>query len=75
MPLQTTVFEVARQRGVPSDRALARAMKIDPGTICKVRQGKRSISPEFITGALRAFPDLTFADLFTVEPDTEEAPA
>ena len=67
MPLRTTVFALARESGFKSDRALAKAMKVDPATICRVRKGEYAITGSFIEGARRAFPDKSLDELFVVE--------
>jgi len=44
--------------------ALAQAMGISVSQIYRVRQGKRNINQKFIIGAIKAFPQHRFDDLF-----------
>jgi transcriptional regulator with XRE-family HTH domain len=75
MRLRTRVFELAADYGYASDRQLARAMGVEPSTVSRVRSGESGVSPEFITGARRAFPDKTLDDLFYVETVTADSAA
>jgi len=63
MVIRTKVFALcnAKYRNL-SD--LARAMGISISQIYRVREGKRSINQKFITGAIRAFPERKFDELF-----------
>ena len=49
---------------------LARAMEISVSQIYRVRDGKRSINQKFIIGAIKAFPERKFEDLFYLVPKT-----
>lgn len=71
MVIRTTVFDLAESYGYRSDRALARAMGVNPNVIGMVRKGEMGVGPQFIKGAKRAFPDKTLDELFTVEDDRE----
>lgn len=64
--MQTTVFDLARERGW-SLRTLATAMGMSHSEVVRVKSGQRPIGGLFIRGALRAFPDKSFDELFTVE--------
>lgn len=68
--IETAVFEIARSRGIGSDRALARAMGVSPSLVGRVRAGQRGINDTFISGAQRAFPDMTLDELFSVSTVT-----
>lgn len=70
--MRTRVFELARERGW-SMRTLASAMGISHSEVVRVRLGQRPIGGLFIRGAMLAFPDLTFEQMFTI--DREEVPA
>lgn len=71
---RTRIFEIARERGL-SDAELSRRMRLSPALISRVRSGERQIGGLFIRGALRAFPDLRFDDIFSVDPERERVPA
>ncbi len=43
---------------------LAQIMEISVSQIYRVREGKRSINQKFIIGAIKAFPNHKFEDLF-----------
>jgi len=49
---------------------LARSMGISVSQIYRVREGKRSINQKFIIGAIRAFPEHKFEDLFYLAPES-----
>ena len=49
---------------------LAHAMGISVSQIYRVREGKRSINQKFIIGAIKAFPERKFEDLFYLVPKT-----
>ncbi len=75
MIIRTTVFDLAEAYGYRSDRALARAMGVNPNVIGLVRSGRMGVGPAFIRGAKRAFPGKTLDDLFSVVDDREQVPA
>jgi transcriptional regulator with XRE-family HTH domain len=55
---------------------LARAMGISVSQVYRVREGKRKINRKFIVGAIQAFPEYRFGDLFYVaRDDRPEEPA
>ncbi len=68
MIVKTRVFELCngRYRNLPE---LARAMGISVSQIYRVREGKRGINQKFIVGAVEAFPERRFDDLFYVAPE------
>lgn len=68
MKLKTTVFDLCsgKYRNLTE---LARGMGISRSQIYRVRQGKRAINEQFITGAIKAFAGHEFADLFYVDPE------
>lgn len=73
MPIiKTRIFDLAKEQGL-SDAELARWMGISQSQVCRVEAGNRRIHQDFIVGALRAFPDKTFDDLFYLESETETA--
>jgi len=49
---------------------LAQAMGISVSQIYRVRENKRSINQKFIIGAIKAFPEHKFEDLFYLAPDS-----
>lgn len=67
--LRTRAFEIARCRGIKTDAELARVMEISHATVSRVQSQLRQINQVFIIGALRAFPDLTFEELFFIDPE------
>ena len=52
---------------------LAKGMRVSPGYIYKVREGKRKINQKFILGAVMAFPGYKLDDLFYIEEGRENA--
>lgn len=48
---------------------LSEAMGISVSEVCRVRSGKRNIHQKFIVGALRAFPQFNFDELFYLSPE------
>jgi hypothetical protein len=48
---------------------MAQAMGISVSQIYRVREGKRKINQKFIVGAIQAFPEYRFSDLFYVARD------
>lgn len=72
--MRTRIFEIARERGM-SGADLARAMQISEANVSRVRHGLRRIGPDFISGSLKAFPDLSFYDLFILDDEREQVPA
>lgn len=48
---------------------LAKAMGISVSQVYRVREGKRNINQKFIVGAIRAFPEYKFDDLFYFAPE------
>ena len=63
MALQTTAFEraAALNWNIPE---LARRSGLSKETLYKVKAGDRRIGADFIQGILRAFPSLSYGDLF-----------
>ena len=47
---------------------LSEAMSISVSQVYRVRSGKRNINQKFIVGALRAFPQFSFDELFYLAP-------
>jgi hypothetical protein len=66
--LKTRVFDlyVGRYRNLSE---LARAMEISVSQIYRVFEGKRNINRKFIIGAIKAFPEYKFDDLFYFIPE------
>lgn len=48
---------------------LAQAMGISVSQVYRVREGKRKINQKFIVGAIQAFPEYPFSDLFYIARD------
>ena len=69
MIVKTRIFELS-YNNYKSLSQLAEAMGISVSQIYRVRQGKRSINQKFIVGAIRAFPEHKFDDLFYLAPET-----
>ena len=68
MCLRTRVFELY-PREYRNLSQLAFAMGISVSEVSRVRGGKRNINQKFITGALRAFPQFSFDELFYLAQD------
>jgi len=67
LKLQTRVFDLCDGR-YGSLSELAQAMGVSISQIYRVRQGKRRINEKFIIGAISAFPNCRFDELFYLEP-------
>ena len=63
MIINTRVFELSNGRYTNLSE-LARAMGISVSQVYRVREGKRHINQKFIIGAIKAFPEYKFDDLF-----------
>ena len=63
MVLRTKVFEMCNGE-YKNLSELAWAMGISVSQIYRVREGKRPINQKFILGAIQAFPERKFDDLF-----------
>ena len=61
--LRTKVFELCNGK-YKNLSELALAMGISVSLICRVRKGKRPINQKFIVGAMQAFPEYKFDNLF-----------
>lgn len=48
-------------------KRLARLVGLSLSQLYRIRQGERRIGPQFIVGALTAFPERKFEDLFYIE--------
>jgi hypothetical protein len=46
-------------------------MGISTSQVYRVREGKRNVNQKFIIGAVKAFPECRFSDLFYVAPDSQ----
>lgn len=66
MKLKTRVFDFCNGKYINLTE-LARAMGISVAQVYRVRQGRRLVSARFIIGALKAFPEYKFDDLFYVD--------
>ena len=69
MIVKTTIFELnhGNYKNLPE---LAWAMGISVSQVYRVRKGKRNINQKFIVGAVKAFPEYKFEDLFYFAPDS-----
>ena len=63
MIIKTRVFELCDGK-YKNLSELAWAMGISVSQIYRVREGKRHINQKFITGAIQAFPEHKFDNLF-----------
>ena len=63
MIIKTRIFELNRKHH-QSLSDLAQAMELSISQVYRVRQGKRHINQKFIIGAMKAFPQYKFDDLF-----------
>ena len=71
MKLKTKVFELGDGRYRNSSE-LAQAMGMSTSHIYRVRRGERRINEKFITGAMKAFPEYRFGDLFYFASEDEQ---
>ena len=63
MVIQTKVFQLCNGK-YKNLSELAQVMGISISQIYRVREGKRHINQKFIIGAMQAFPERKFDDLF-----------
>jgi len=63
MIIQTKVFQLCNGK-YKNLSELAQIMGISTSQVYRVREGKRHINQKFIIGAIRAFPERKFDDLF-----------
>ena len=63
MIIQTKVFQLCNGK-YKNLSELAQIMGISTYQVYRVREGKRHINQKFIIGAIRAFPERKFDDLF-----------
>ena len=68
MLVKTRVFELCDSK-YNNLSELAEAMEISVSQIYRVREGKRHINQKFIVGAIKAFPEYKFDDLFYFAPN------
>ena len=68
MLVKTRIFELCNGK-CRNLSELAGAMEISVSQIYRVREGKRQINQKFIVGAIKAFPEYRFDDLFYFAPD------
>ena len=68
MLVKTRVFELCNGK-CRNLSELAEAMEISVSQVYRVREGKRHINQKFIVGAIKAFPEYKFDDLFYFAPD------
>lgn len=72
MIVKTRVFELCNGK-YKNLTELAQAMEISVSQLYRVREGKRNINQKFIIGAVMAFPECRFSDLFYIAPDGSSA--
>ena len=63
MIVETRIFELCNSK-YKNLSELAEAMGISVSQVYRVREGKRNINQKFIVGAIKAFPEYKFDDLF-----------
>ena len=68
MLVKTRVFELCNEK-YQNLTELAHVMGISVSQVYRVREGKRNINQKFILGAIKAFPEYRFSDLFYIAPD------
>ena len=68
MIVKTRVFELCDGR-YKNLSELAQTMGTSVSQIYRVREGKRNINQKFIVGAIKAFPERKFDDLFYFAPE------
>ena len=69
MIVKTKIFELSNQNYTNLSE-LAHAMGISVSQVYRVRTGKRNINQKFIVGAIKAFPNHRFDDLFYLAPQS-----
>ena len=69
MLIKTRIFELSHNHH-QSLSDLAQAMELSVSQVYRVRQGKRHINQKFIIGAMKAFPQYKFDDLFYFTPES-----
>lgn len=69
--LRTRVFDIAEAREMRLSE-LAEAMGLALSLVYRVKNGERGIGEPFMVGAKRAFPGLSFGELFYVEEAEEK---
>jgi len=69
MIVKTRIFELS-YNNYKNLSELAQAMGISVSQIYRVREGKRNINQKFIIGAIKAFPEHKFDDLFYFAQET-----
>ena len=69
MIVETRIFELSNSK-YKNLSELAEAMGISVSQIYRVREGKRHINQKFIVGAIKAFPEYKFDDLFYFAPES-----
>ena len=67
MIVKTRIFELGNGK-YRNLSEMAQAMGISVSQIYRVREGRRHINQKFIVGAIRAFPEHRFDDLFYFSP-------
>ena len=70
MVVRTRIFELRNGKS-KNLSMLAQAMGISVSQIYRVQRGERNINQKFIVGALQAFSNYKFDDLFYLSPLTE----
>lgn len=68
MLVRTRVFDLCQCRYANLSE-LAEAMGISVSQVYRVREGTRNINQKFIVGAIKAFPEHKFDDLFYFVPE------
>jgi len=63
MPYQTTAFRAADAMGWSMDD-LAKRSGVPASTLYEIRRGRRFVGPKTIPGLKKAFPHLSFEQLF-----------
>ena len=70
MVVKTRVFDLCDGR-YSNLTELARAMGLSVSQVYRVREGKRRINEKFILGAIKAFPQFRFHELFYIAPEDD----
>jgi hypothetical protein len=66
MVVKTKVFDLGKYHSLPE---LARSMGVSVSEVSRVRKGESNINQNFILGAIRAFPEHHFGELFYITSD------
>lgn len=59
--------------GAPTNKELAKRLGIDEAHLSQLRRGRRSVGEKFIAACKVAMPNVTFEQIFAIEPAASDA--